>query len=254
MTYDDAVLAQLVQEARSANDVVGLLLSGSRAAGTPDAGSDYDVHWVVTDAAFEARRAAGGREQVRRELHGAVVDLVYAAPRTLRRVADEPGWYTAGYAHSRVLLDKTGEIERLLGEIRTLSSERAREQAAEWYDAYLNSFYRSLKAWRRGNELAGRIEAAESVMHLARTLFALERRWAPYPKDLAGLLDSLADPQGWAPRYLELMLMGILKTGDPALQQELEAKVERLLDERGFRDVCDAWEGEIDRVKAFRFG
>ena len=175
---------------------------------------------------------------------------MYAAPRTLRHVADEPGWYAAGYAYSRVLLDKTGEIEHLLAEIRTMTEERARSEVAESYDGYLNSFYRSLKAWRRGDELAGRLEAAESVVHLARTLFALERRWAPYPKDLARTLDSLSEPQGWAPGYLELTLMGILKTGDPRLQQELEAKVERLLAERGFADVYDAWEGDIDRVKA----
>jgi hypothetical protein len=42
-----------------------------------------------------------------------------------------------------------------------------------------------------------------------------------------------------------------VQTGDPKLQQELEAQVEALLRARGFE--VNLWEGEIDRVKAFRF-
>ena len=126
------------------------------------------------------------------------------------------------------------------------------EQATEWYDAYLNSFYRSMKCWRRGDELAGRIEAAESLMHLMRTLFALERRYAPYPNRLRAQL-PLLEGQGWSPGYLEDALWKIVGTGSPVVQQEVERRVENPMRSRGFGGVRDGWEGEIERVAQFRF-
>ena len=96
-----------------------------------------------------------------------------------------------------------------------------------------NAFYRSLKAWRRGNELGGRLQAAESVMHLVRVLFALERRRTPYYDRLVWQLDRL-DTQGWPAGYLRDTLLQLVQTGDPRLQQKLELQVETLLRARGF--------------------
>jgi len=45
----------------------------------------------------------------------------------------------------------------------------------------------------------------------------------------------------------------VARTGDPQRQQELQARVERVATDRGFRDVYDAWDGEIDRVMRFEF-
>jgi hypothetical protein len=52
---------------------------------------------------------------------------------------------------------------------------------------------------------------------------------------------------------LESLVLDVLRTGDPRRQQELQAKVERVASARGFRDVYDGWDGEIDRVMALRF-
>jgi hypothetical protein len=87
-------------------------------------------------------------------------------------------------------------------------------------------------------------------MHLVRLLFAIERSWPPYHDRLVRQLDRLAG-QGWPPGYLHDALMRLVRTGDPRFQQELELRVEALLRARGFE--VNLWEGEIDRVKAFRF-
>jgi hypothetical protein len=58
------------------------------------------------------------------------------------------------------------------------------------------------------------------------------------------------DPVG----YLEEALMSLVSTGDPTRQQDLEAPVEALMRERGYGHVVDAWDGQIERVRAFRFG
>lgn len=246
------MLDRILAEAERDPDTLGVLVTGSHAAGTTDHESDYDVVWVLTEEARELRRQAGMPHHVKEMRDDGVLDGVYASPSELREIAEHPGWYTAGFAEARVLLDKTGEVEELLEAIRTMPQERARVATAESFDAYLNSYYRSLKAWRRGDELAGRIEAAESVMHLVRTLFALELRPAPYPKRLREELCSLGE-QGWPAGYLERTLLALVSTGDPAVQQELEGRVERLLRGRGHGAVVDGWEGEIERVSAFPF-
>jgi hypothetical protein len=247
----DLVLADLLARAEADVDTLGLIVGGSRGAGCADAESDYDLDWVLTDAAYDKRQVRGEPME-----HGGkpLLDIGYTCPRELRRVADEPpGWWTPGYATARVLLDKTGVVTRALRAITLMPEDKAAADVPASFDAYLNAFYRSLKAWRRGNELGGRLQAAESVMHLARLLFALERRWTPYHDRLDAQLDTLSEAQNWPPGYLRETLLAVVRTGSPALQQELEGRVEALLRARGHGGVVDAWNGEIERVAAFRF-
>ena len=98
--------------------------------------------------------------------------MMYTCPRGLAEVVAHPGWWTAGYAASQVLVDKIGQVSSLVRAIGTLAEEEARADAAAWFDAYLNGFYRSLKASRGGDELGGRLQAAESAMVLVRALRA----------------------------------------------------------------------------------
>jgi hypothetical protein len=126
----------------------------------------------------------------------------------------------------------TGELPASLERIAAMPEERADAEAYEAYDAYLNAFVRSTRTWERGDELGARLHAAESVAYLVRALHALERRWPPYHDRLASQL-RLLEPQGWEPGYLEETLLELVRTGDPALQRELESRVERLMESRG---------------------
>ena len=94
----------------------------------------------------------------------------------------------------------------MLEAARTISHD----ETAELYDGYLNDFYRSLKAWRTGNELAGRIECGRSLRFLGELLFALDGVRAPYPKEWPGKLGEL-----------EPLILEVARTGEPRLQQEL---------------------------------
>jgi hypothetical protein len=119
MAAADPVLAPLVRGAAVDPETLGVVLSGSRGAGLGDADSDYDVVFVLTEA--------------------------------------------------------------------------ARVDVRAWFDAYLNAFYRSLKASRRGDELGARLHASSSLACLVQALFRLERRWPPYHDYLAPQLDTLAE-------------------------------------------------------------
>jgi hypothetical protein len=246
---NDPILAGLIREALDDAEAVGLLLSGSRAAGMATPTSDYDVYWVLSDAEYDRRQAAGVPLRARRYPAGhPYVDLVYVCQRDLERLPSTPGWWTYGYATARVLVDKTGAVTRALEAIATMPEEKARADVAGWFDAYANALVRSVKAGRRGNELGARLHAGDSVGHLVRVLFALERRWTPYHDRLAPQLPTLSG-QGWPDGYLHDTMLRLLTTADPTLQLGLAARVEVLLRTRGYGDAVDGWAEEIDRLR-----
>jgi hypothetical protein len=217
------------------------------------AGDSFRIASFLTDAAHrELKPRAEVDPAMKTRAGDHQIDLSYTCPGNLQDIAAKPGWWTPGYATAQVLLDKTGEVMLALRRIAERPEEKAIADTRGWFDAYLNAFYRSLKAWRRGDELGGRLQAAESAMHLVRTLFSLERRWPPYHDRLHSQLQTL-EQQGWPPGYLRDALLGLVRTGDPTLQQEIAARVEALLRARGYGDVLDAWDGEIERVMALRF-
>ena len=202
--------------------MIGVVLIGSHATGTPDEESDYDLVVVRSDGEKSHSKRDG-------------LDVVQT---TLDGVRTPPDWVRPALAHSRVLLDRTGEVTKAVEAHARVTDD----DVAELLDSYLNSFYRSLKAWRRGNELAGRLEGIDSLRWLAQFLFALDGKRAPYPNAFAGRLGDF-----------EAQILEVARTPEPKAQQALQARVEELARSRGLGHVYDGWVGEIERVMAFRF-
>jgi hypothetical protein len=243
-----SVLDEITREVETDATSVGLILHGSRAAGTAREGSDFDLMRVVTDEAYPSRAAL--REKRTGE-DGLAADVFYSSPARLSKLAEEPDWQVGMLVTGRVLVDR-GQLAALVDATLRRAGEHAHACLAEHYDGYLNCFVRSLKAWRRGDELGGRMQAAESALHLVRTLFALERRWHPYHDQLAGPLRELESPQGWEEGELADALLRLVRDADPIFQQELELRVEALLDSRG---VTHEWgpEDDLQPLKEHRF-
>ena len=112
----------------------------------------------------------------------------------------------------------TGETTALIDALRRIPEEERDSTVAGCYDGYLNGLYRSLKQWRRGNTLGGRLEAAQAADALLHLLFALEGRWRPYSSRLHLHLHELA-PLGWQPDELREVLLDLITTGAPGRQQ-----------------------------------
>jgi len=215
-------LNELLAEAEADPEAVALVLFGSYAAGSADAESDIDVFYVVRgDPPPRERR---GR-----------LELI---PTTLARLRAAEDWAKPSIAYGEVLYDESGEAAAIVA----ASREITREETAELYDGYLNDFYRSMKAWRRGKELAARVECGRSLRFLGELLFALDGVRAPYPKEWAGKLGPI-----------EPLILEIARTADPRVQQDVCRTVVGAAAERGYGDVYDAWDGDIDRVLAFEF-
>ena len=216
------LLAPVLKAAEEDPNVVGAFLIGSQALDQADEESDWDLVLVLREGEPSKER----RPQLE------VIRW------TLAHVQAPPTWELPALAHARVLLDKEGEVTAAVEAARRVS----RAELAELYDSYLNDFYRSLKSWRRGRELGARIEAGRSLWWLGDFLIGLGGTRAPYPGAWTGRLGEL-----------EPLVLEVARTGDPRLQQELQAAVERIASEHGFRDVYDAWDGDIDRVMRFEF-
>lgn len=249
----DPVIQSLIAEAVADPDVIGLVLTGSRAVGLVAPESDYDVVFVVTDHALDQyeHESRSPRRGSAIDPPISTTDIWHEAPRTLQLdfITD---WMLPAWAESRVLYDRTGETARIITGLRLMPERKAREEAAAWYDGYLNGLYRSLKSWRRGNMLGGRLEAAHCVDALLHTLFALERRWRPYSSRLSLHIEELAG-QGWRPDELRAILLDLISTGDPRRQQEVARRVVTLMRERSFGHVYDSWNGRIDMALSWSF-
>ena len=245
-----SVLDEIVAEVNADPESIGLILHGSRAAGVHGPDSDYDLVRVVTDASYAARRERDEMREKRPGLPGA--DIVYASPERLRLRAESTDGYTPMFVTARVVADTGGEIAALVEAIVANAGKHARDDLDELYDDYLNTLVRSLKAWRRGDELGGRMQAAHSCLCLVRLLFGAEQRLAPYHDQLHAALQELEHTQGWEEGFLANALIRMLATGDPTFQQGLELRVEELMESRG---IAHQWgpEDDLAPVKAHRF-
>lgn len=236
-----ARLDELIAEAADDPDTIGLLLHGSRARGTDRPDSDYDLIRVLTDPAWQERKD-------RNDLHvqGDGVDTAYTNLARLEWHAENLGWNTPALLTARVLLDESGEVAKRLDAIAEAATARAWADLPEAYDDYLNCFVRSVRAWRRGDTLGGRLHAAQSALVLVRVLFGAERRWPPFLDGLEPELPALEAAQGWPEGYLRPALLTLLHAGDVETQIELEDRIEALLRSRG---VEHEWGDELEQLK-----
>jgi hypothetical protein len=246
----DPVLASYVAAVSKDPDTFGVLLHGSRASGRHRQDSDYDLIRIVTQEVYDQRRADEALlERVRLD-DGSTADVLYQTPSRIETYVTTLGWYTATYLGARVAFDRDGDIGTMLARMRSEAKRVAGENTATAYDGYLNSFVRSMKSARRGDELGQRLHAAESALALIRTLFGLESTWPPYHDELAPALPAIETAQGWPAGYLSMALNRLVGDGDASFQQELEDRVERLMTSRG---VAHEWGDDLEPLKALRF-
>lgn len=242
MDYD--ALLELAQEE---DDVLGLVLGGSRGKGAfvrPD--SDYDVYLVVRNPDTYRRRFP--------TRHGDPVEVFVLSLDEFRAhaaIGSGTEWNRYTFAHVEPVVDKTGgELARIIEEKGRLPPDYARQIAGQSLDDYVNSYYRSAKNARAGLHVAARLDAAESILSLLTFLFALDERERPYNKYLQWELERYPLPgDAWSADRLLPTLDRIVETGDVAEQQRLFRDVEHFARERDLGDVIDAWEPDVSFLR-----
>ena len=111
----------------------------------------------------------------------------------LERFRDYPEWDRYTLTHTEPVIDRTGEIQRVIDEKGRLSDEEKKSIPPLALDAYMNSLYRGLK---RPAGIGGRLHEAEAIGHLLTCLFALEGRVRPFHDYLEWELGALSRSRG----------------------------------------------------------
>ena len=219
----DALLA----EARADDNVLGLVLFGSRGKGAyVDERSDWDVFVVVRE-----------RRGDRPFRHGDAVETVEL---TLDELRTQPAWNRYSLAWLEPQLDKTGEVADALRD--ALHVDPA--SASTPLDGYVNMLYRSLKNVRAGLELASLLDAQESLPWFLEFLFTVHGRVRPFNKWLVWELDHhpLPIPSN---RLLLGRVERIARTGAVDEQRALFREAEALARANGLGAVIDGWESDV---------
>jgi hypothetical protein len=217
------VLDAFLAEARDDDNVVGIVVFGSRGKGAfVTEASDWDVFVVV-------REHRGERPFV----HGAKLETVEV---TLDELRNQPAWNRYSLTWLEPQLDKTGEVATALRDAVRVDPQ----SAAEPLDGYVNMLYRSLKNARVGLELASLLDAQEAIPWFLEFVFAVHGRLRPYNKWLAWELETHPLPWNDLPR-----LERIARTGDLGEQRALFREVEAIAREHGHGGVIDGWEPDV---------
>jgi hypothetical protein len=217
------VLDELLEQAREDDNVLGVVVHGSRGRGSyVHEGSDWDVLVVVRELTGRYDSEERGGELEASE----VTDL-----------ARLPKWMLPALTWTEPVLDKTGAVASQLAEVTKVDPATA----AEPLDAYVNSYYRSAKNASAGLELAVLLDAQESIPHYLDFVFALHGRMRPYNKWLEWELEHHP-----LPVEVDLgRLDRIGRTGDLESQQALFRETETLARQLGHGETIDGWEPDV---------
>src|SRR3954470_12500634 len=162
-TSSSPLLDPLLARARADENVIGLVVHGSRGRGAHvTEQSDLDVILGVRELRGEHP-----------SWHGEAVEA--AEVTSIERL---PDWMLPAVTWAEPALDKTGEVAAQLARATTL----APATAAEPLDGYVNNYYRSAKNARVGLELASLLDAQESIPYYLQFVFNVHGRIRPYNK------------------------------------------------------------------------
>jgi hypothetical protein len=239
---------QILEEAKNRDDILGLILTGSRGKGFENEHSDYDIKIIATDGSvsdLEKRYAETENADVSvRTLSDFKAFAEWGSPES---------WDRYDFAHIKILVDKTGELQKLTEEKGYIPKDK---QAAfiDWcIDAYVNSVYRSVKCIRNGNTFGAHIEAANSMLDFLALLFALNGRHRPFLGYVAKELEAYPLKRSpWSASELVAKIQKILETANLKTQQELLIDMEKLCRDMGHGHMFDGWEGKDKWAMTFK--
>lgn len=228
-----------LEKAKSDKRILGVILAGGRGKGVATENSDYDVFLITTDEGFE----------------GVIKDYpdteyVDSLPRSISNfrkhaIIGSPTEYDKySFTHISAVIDKTGEIQKLVNEKGLLSPNVASKFARTYLGGYLNSVHRSLKHIRDKNLLAAQLDANESILNLLIFMFAIENRVRPFNKFLEWELENypLKNLTIKPSEFLKKIL-AISKKADFKSQKEILEIVRKLAIENGHTEEINDWMG-----------
>ena len=247
---NEEIFKQVIEEAKEDPNIIGLFLSGSRGKNLQKRYSDYDVIIIVKDGMTEFYK----KKYENREITN--FDFSIFSISSFRRYAEigsPTEWDRASFTHVNAIVDKTGEIQKLINEKGRIPKDKIEKYVSGYLDGYINAVYRSLKCFRDGNVFCARLEAAKSIEYFLKIIFGIGGRVVPFPKYLEWELENYPLKKfQMKPQELISNLLEILNSGNIKIQQKLFGIVEKVFKNEGYGWVFDSWNSSsIEFIKTF---
>lgn len=240
-TIFPATAARLAQW-KAQQEVLGVVLVGSKSRGHNDQYSDDDLEVLLSDEAFAALTPTEcseifieGEGDQRKLIYDAQLTSLTDIQRKLHSHHDLDHW---PYERAQVLFDRDGKVAETVQAVGKMPADfrHLRLQHAT-IDAW-TAAARARKTLHRGFEGAGCLLVARGAKALSRLLFALEWRWVPMDHWLELELPTLEDPTHGGPLLIEA-----LKTHNPDVLDEVLNTLAARLEQEG---ISSSYQGRHD--------
>lgn len=249
MSKTDELFKQVLEEVKNDENFLGCVLVGSRGKGFENEHSDYDAVLIVKDGIQEHYK------QKYEKLGNPEVELKVMSLDEYREHAawgSAMEWDRYDYAHVKILVDKTNQLESISQQKGNIPEEARHDFVSRSLDAYINHVFRSVKCHRSNNLVGARLEAAASIPFLLDVVFGFEGRVKPFLGYIEKELTTypLVKMPWDADTFIQSILR-ILETADLQTQQQLLKDVEQVARKEGFGKVFDEWEGKDQWTMTF---
>jgi len=240
---DDADYKKILRDAEEDENILGLLLTGSRGKDCANEYSDYDLILITKDEALE---------EIRKKYDRKLVDVdmpIYSLSefKEYAKWGSAEMWDRYDYAHIKILVDKIGNLEELVYEKGYVPKEKQKEYIEFWIDGYINSAYRAIKCVRAGNKFGNHLLAVNSMLDILTLVFAMNGRHRPFPDYVETELEKYPlEILPWKPKDFLQMIRTVLETGDLKTQQTLLSGIEKQSREMGYGHMIDGWDGGVE--------
>ncbi|GCE22239.1 hypothetical protein [Dictyobacter kobayashii] len=221
MTHLFPETAQFIHSLQKNENVLGILLVGSKSQGHDDSDSDDDLEVVVTETLHNlVPRIEQYHDPVTHKLR---YDIRYTTLSALKQKVVSPldteHW---PYEHASVLYDaQDGLIRDLCTAVAEMDASfrtlRIRYAAVSTTVA----IGKACKALQRGYKTSSQLVVSRGAIMLARLLFALEWRWKPTDHWLEPELLTLKDPA-----QASLLLLEAVRSSSPYALREAMNRLE----------------------------
>lgn len=226
------------KKAENDGRIIGLMLSGGRGKGVFSPNSDYDVILISTDEGFEGVKKEYTKTEYVDSLPHSISDFKEYAKMETKTQYDK---YT--FTHNSALIDKTGELEKLIDEKGSLSSDDAKKNAREALGGYLNSLHRYFKSVRNKKLFSAHLHAVDTIPRIITFLFAIEDRVRPFNDLLEFELENYPLKKLSISSFDFISkIQSIAKNADIDTQKELLEIIRKLAIENGHADRIKDWE------------
>lgn len=228
-----------LKKAKDDSRIIGVILAGGRSKGVVSENSDYDVMLITTDEGLDSVKTDYPKSEYIDSLPHAISEFGEHA-----KIGTETQYDKYTFAHTKAIIDKTGDIQKLIDKKGILKESEAEKIARSALGGYLNALHRSLKNIRDKNILAGHLDATETIPEMLTFIFAIENRVRPFNKFLVWELENypLTKLTISASDFIA-KIQTISQSADFETQKELLQIMRKLTIDNGYADEVEDWDG-----------